>query len=94
MVYEGATGAFTLYEDQGLNYDYEIGAFAKIPIRWNEATGTLTIGKLEGSYAGMPAERTFNVVIVSKNKPVGFSFTPRPDRTVHYGGDAVEVRLR
>ena len=94
MVYEGSDGAFTLYEDQGLNYDYERGKFSRIPIGWNEASGTLTMGKREGSFEGMLSERTFDIVVVSKTRPVGFSFTPRPDHTVHYKGDAVTVRLR
>jgi len=42
FVYTGADGAFTLYEDDGLTYGYEKGASARIPIRWNDATGTLT----------------------------------------------------
>ena len=68
-VYAGANGDFTLYEDDGLTYGYEKGAFARIPIRWNDATRTLTIGKREGTFPGMTAARTFDVVLVSKDKP-------------------------
>jgi alpha-D-xyloside xylohydrolase len=93
-IYAGADGAFTLYEDDGLTYGYEKGAFARIPIRWNDATGTLTIGKREGSFPGMLASRTFEVVLVAKGKPVGFSFEPKADRTVRYDGAEVEVELR
>ena len=35
---------------------------AVIPIHWDEATNTLTIGAREGSYPQMARERTFNVV--------------------------------
>lgn len=93
IVYDGANGAFTLYEDEGLNYDYEQGAFARIPIRWNETTRTLTIGKREGSFQGMLQKRTFNVVLVSKAKRVGFSFTAVPDHTIRYRGEAIVLRL-
>lgn len=92
-VYAGADGAFTLYEDEGLNYNYEKGAFTRIPIRWNDSTRTLTIGKCEGSFPGMLGERTFEIVLVSKNKPVGFSFTPKADRSVRYSGEVVRVGL-
>jgi len=92
-VYAGADGEFTLYEDDGLTYGYEKGAFARIPIRWNDASRTLTIGKREGAFPGMQMERTFDVVVVSKGKPVGFSFTPKTDKTVRYGGAAVEVKM-
>ena len=51
-VYAGADGAFTLYEDDGLTYGYEKGAFARIPIHWNDATRTLTIGKRAGVVPG------------------------------------------
>jgi alpha-D-xyloside xylohydrolase len=93
FVYAGADGTFTLYEDDGLTYGYEKGAFARIPLRWNDATATLTIGKRQGSFPGMLASRTFEVVVVGKAKPVGFSFEPKADRTVRYDGAELAVRL-
>ena len=91
-VYAGADAEFTLYEDDGATYGYEKGAFARIPMRWNDAASTLTIGKREGSYPGMQQERTFDVILVSKGKPVGFSFAPKVDKSVRYDGAAVEVK--
>src|SRR5439155_6048612 len=44
-VYPGADGDFTLYEDEGDTYNYEKGKYATIPIHWNDATRTLTIGE-------------------------------------------------
>jgi alpha-D-xyloside xylohydrolase len=93
FVYAGADGAFTLYEDDGLTYAYEKGAFARIPLRWHDATQTLTIGKVEGKFPGMPSERTFEVVLVSRATPVGFSFSPAVLRSIRYRGEALEVRL-
>src|SRR5262249_1028527 len=93
-VYAGADGAFTLYEDSGLDYGYEKGAFATIPLRWNDARRTLTIGRRTGSFPGMLSTRRVEVVLVSKVKPAGFSFEPKADRTVAYRGDPVEVRLQ
>jgi alpha-D-xyloside xylohydrolase len=92
-IYAGADGEFTLYEDDGVTYGYEEGASARIPMRWNDAARTLTIGKREGSFAGMQKERTFEVVFVSKAKPVGFSFAPKADKTVRYDGAAVQLKL-
>jgi alpha-D-xyloside xylohydrolase len=92
-VYAGADGEFTLYEDDGVTYGYEKGASARIPMRWNDAARTLTIAKREGSYAGMQKERRFEVVLVSKAKPVGFSFAPKADKSVRYDGAAVELKL-
>jgi len=93
-VYAGADGAFTLYEDDGMTYGYEKGAFARIPIRWNDAAQTLAIGKREGAFPGMLAERTFVVVRVAGDQPRGFSFEPQAGRTVAYRGEAVELALK
>ncbi len=90
-VYRGANGSFTLYEDEGDNYDYEKGKFATIPISWNEATHTLEIGKRAGKFPGMLKERTFNVVWVSDDHGAGIASADRADAIVHYDGEPVEV---
>jgi len=92
-VYAGADGEFTLYEDDGVTYGYEKGACTRILIRWNDAARTLTIAKREGSFTGMQKERTFEVILVSKAKPVGFSFAPKADKSVRYDGTPVELKL-
>ncbi|HUL54132.1 MAG TPA: TIM-barrel domain-containing protein [Opitutaceae bacterium] len=94
FVYAGADGAFTLYEDDGLTYGYEKGACARIPLRWDDAAGKLTIGRRDGAFPGMLAKRTFQVVLVAKGQPAGFPFTSTGGRTVTYAGDAVTVSLR
>jgi alpha-D-xyloside xylohydrolase len=93
VVYAGANGAFELYEDDGASYGYESGAFARIPFAWNEATSTLSIGAREGTYPGMLATRTFELVVVRGNKPVPFSFTPVADKVVTYDGTPLDVPL-
>jgi alpha-D-xyloside xylohydrolase len=93
-VYAGENGAFTLYEDQGDTYDYEKGAYTEIPLQWTEATGTLTVGRRQGSFPEMLKERELRFVLVSKEKPVGFSFDATPVKSIHYTGEAVQVKLR
>lgn len=90
-VYSGANGDFKLYEDQGDNYSYENGAHAIIPIHWQDSTRTLTIGARQGSYPGMPATHTFNVVIVRAGHGVGGDATTNPDRKIEYSGAKSEV---
>ncbi len=90
-VYRGANGSFTLYDDEGDNYHYEKGQRAVTPITWDEASKTLTIGKREGTYPGMPAERTFNVVWVSEGRAVGDMPTPSADAVVRYVGEVVRL---
>lgn len=60
-VFTGADGSFTLYEDEGDNYDYEKGTYSCIPFRWDETGQRLTIGKRVGTYSGMVEKRNFQV---------------------------------
>jgi len=94
-VYTGADGSFSLYEDDGLSNDYEKGSFTVIPITWTDATKTLTIGARQGSFTGMLANRTFQVVLISPANAVGFSPTVTPpfNATVSYTGAAVTPTL-
>ena len=61
-IYPGADVTFTLYEDEGDNYNYEKGAYTTILIRWSERAKTLTISERKGSYPGMLQKRQFTVV--------------------------------
>ena len=61
-VYPGADGSFTLYEDEGDNYNYEKGAYSTINIIWNERARTLTIGERQGRFNGMLQQRHFTIV--------------------------------
>jgi alpha-D-xyloside xylohydrolase len=94
FVYAGANGRFVLYEDQGTTFDYEKGAFSEIPIRWDDKAGTLTFGRRTGTFEGMLDYRTFQVVLVSKQHPVGFSPTPTPTKVVQYTGAELHLKLR
>jgi alpha-D-xyloside xylohydrolase len=93
FVYAGANGSFELYEDDGASYDYEKGAFSRIAFAWHDAKRTLTVGAREGSFPGMLATRTFDIVLVTGDRPVGFTFTPTADETVSYDGSALEVTI-
>ena len=90
-VYPGADGSFTLYEDEGNSYRYENGAFATIPMHWDEAGRRLVIGKREGSFPGMLEKRVFRVVIVSDNHGAGGDLTAQADKVVNYDGTLVSV---
>jgi alpha-D-xyloside xylohydrolase len=93
-VFTGADGQFTLYEDDGLTFAYEKGAFTEIPLTWNEATRTLTIGARKGSFAEMRKTRSFDVVVCSPEDAVGLSSAPAAAKTVQYSGAAVSVQLQ
>jgi alpha-D-xyloside xylohydrolase len=93
-VYRGAGGAFTLYEDEDDNYNYEKGKFATIPFEWNESKRTLTIGKRSGNFPGMINERTFRVVFVSPSHGAGMAMEQQADAVVHYSGKMVTVSTK
>lgn len=86
FIYTGADGSFSLYEDDGTSYAYERDEFARIPIRWDNGTRTLVLGHRIGSFPSMWIERTIEVVLMTPNRPVPFSFTPKVDRRVRYDG--------
>ena len=91
-IYPGADADFTLYEDDGLTYEYEKGAYATIPIHWDDAKHTLTIGARQGSLPGILEHRTFNIVWVGPGHGVGVSPSGTVDKTVSYSGTAVTVQ--
>jgi alpha-D-xyloside xylohydrolase len=92
-IYRGADGKFTLYEDEGNNYNYEHGAYSTIPITWSEKTQKLTIGARRGSFKGMPAKHTFHIVWADKGHGTGVEVT-NPDVTVEYAGEVKTVSPR
>ncbi len=92
-IYPGANGEFALYEDEGDNYSYQKGAHTLIPLRWNDATRTLTVGTRQGSYPGMPAGHTFNIVLVREGYGVGGDVTAAPEKSIHYSGSELQVKF-
>ena len=82
VVYPGADAQFTLYEDEGDNYNYEQGKYTTIQLSWKEKARTLTIAQRQGAFNGMPSSRTFRVKLADG------SF-----KTVTYNGDTVTVKL-
>ena len=82
-VYPGADGTFTLYEDEGDNYNYEQGVFSTITFSWDESRQVLTIGSRQGSFPGMLNSRLFHVVW-----PDGTS------KDIKYEGEEITVKAQ
>ena len=81
-VYPGANGSFTLYEDEGDNYNYEKGAYTTITFQWNDSKKQLTIGERKGQYPGMLQKRHFTIVLPNGQQKV-----------VDYSGQQMIVNL-
>ena len=94
-VYAGKDGSYTLYEDEGTNYNYEKGKYAMIDFKYNDAQKTITIAARKGSFDGMLQKRRFNIVLVSDNNQQGISLAKAPKgKMVKYAGKAVTVKLK
>jgi alpha-D-xyloside xylohydrolase len=88
-IYPGADGSFTLYEDEGDNYNYEKGKFSEIKFSWDESSHKLTIGARKGDFKGMLKNRTFSIVLVEAGR-TGIS---KPAKTIIYSGESTTVDL-
>jgi len=93
-IYRGADGKFTLYEDDGESYAYEKGEHAMIPLSWNDASQTLTIGARAGTFPGLLRDRTFNIILVGQEHGVGERPVAVADRAVQYSGQPVSVNFK
>ncbi len=82
-VYPGADADFTLYEDEGDNYNYERGLYTTIDMHWNDRTRTLTIGRRQGQYPGMLQRRAFSVHIAGEGA--------QSMKTVKYAGEELTL---
>ena len=91
-VYCGRSCAFTMYEDESTNYNYEKGECSTMRFDYDDQKGELTIGDRNGKFYGMLKSRTFNIVWVTHDKPVGYDIGNSPDTTVQYEGSKLVVR--
>lgn len=72
-IYPGADATFTLYEDEGNNYNYEQGAYSQITFRWNDKKRQLTVEGRQGSFEGMEQERIFVASMGSKEITMNYT---------------------
>lgn len=92
-VYTGKDAAFSLYEDEGTNYNYEKGEFSTIPISYNEKSKTLTVGKRTGSFKGMLQNRTFNIIWLTPTSNTILDFSAKSNTTVNYTGEPMSIKM-
>jgi alpha-glucosidase/alpha-D-xyloside xylohydrolase len=56
VIYPGADGSFTLYEDDGVSYGFKRGEFSRLRLEWNNRSRTLSISPDRGSRSARPRE--------------------------------------
>lgn len=94
-VYAGKDGSYTLYEDEGTNYNYEKGKYAVIDFKYDDARKQVSIGARKGSFDGMLQKRRFNIILVDQKKQQGVNLAKSPKgKVVKYSGQAMTVKLK
>ena len=93
-IYPGADATFTLYNDEGDNYDYEKGAHSTIALTWSDTTRTLTFGARQGTYPAMPSQTEFHIVLVRPSHGTGEATAAAMDQTISYTGASVTATLK
>lgn len=93
-VYTGQHGTFDYYEDEGDNYNYEKGAYALIPMVWDEENRTFIIKEREGTYPGMSINQSFNLTFYGVNDGDGSLKEAERKTQIHYTGNYIEITLK
>lgn len=91
-IYPGENASFTIYEDEGENYNYEKGQYSTFELVWNDAERTFEIGERVGSFSGMKKERILNITVVGPQNGTGMKAST-PTKTVTYSGSRMQVNL-
>ncbi|WP_246608579.1 DUF5110 domain-containing protein [Paenibacillus agaridevorans] len=94
LIYPGKDGSFIYYEDAGDGYEYEKGAFATVPIHWNDQSRQLVFGKRDGSYPGMKEKLDFSIILVGGGLGYGLTEAGEQAVIVEYDGNEQEVSVR
>ena len=92
-IYGGRDAQFTLYEDEGTNYNYERGLYATIDISYHEASRTVTIGRRKGQFPGMLKSRRFNIVYITKENAKPLNLDNPEGLMVKYDGTETKIEL-
>jgi len=92
-VYAGKDAEFTLYEDEGVNYNYEKGMYSTITLRYTEADKKLIIEKRAGQFAGMLEKRYFRVKYITKEKALPLNFDNK-GTLITYTGSRQTISLK
>jgi alpha-glucosidase/alpha-D-xyloside xylohydrolase len=78
VIYPGADGETSLYEDDGASLAYQRGEWMRVLMAWSESTGTLTLRLADGSQLREPMPRTFRVRVApsQETREIVFDGTP------------------
>ena len=78
VVYPGANGAFTLYEDDGKTFNHRKGEWMRIAMTWRDAERRLSLRLAPGSRILPPVRRPIEVRIAGQSSARAITFEGRP----------------
>lgn len=83
VVYPGANGSSSMYEDDGKSFEYRKGAWMRVTMEWQDASRQLSLRLAPGSRVLPPARRRIDVRLAGSTDT----------RSVAFSGQPVTVRL-
>ena len=83
VIYPGADGAATLYEDDGRTFDYRHGDWMRIEMGWRDRERRLSLRLARGSRMRPPMKRTIEVRVAGE----------QATRTLTFDGRTLETQL-
>lgn len=92
-VYPGKDASFTIYQDEGDNYNYEKGKSSAVTFSWNENTKNFTIGSRKGSFATMLYHQVFHINIAGGENGGGNAKSLILKKNIRYSGQRVSIKL-
>jgi len=78
VVYPGADGTFTVYDDDGRTFDYRRGAWMGMEARWQDKARRLTLRLAAGSRMLPPLRREIDVRVAGEKSSRRVVFSGRP----------------
>jgi alpha-D-xyloside xylohydrolase len=93
FVYTGKDASFSLYEDEGTNYNYEKGAFSSIDFKYSEGSKSLTVSDRKGTFKGMLQSRNIRIIVITPKSAKALDFSQKADYTIKYTGKATVIKL-
>jgi alpha-glucosidase/alpha-D-xyloside xylohydrolase len=78
VIYPGADGSSSWYEDDGRSFNYRNGEWMRVQTTWNDATRRLSLRLAPGSKMLAPAARRINVRVAGTQAVRTVDFAGRP----------------
>ena len=84
-------GEYTLWEDDGVSYDHEKGAYAKTRFSYEKSAKMLefNVDPVEGQFKGMHSSRTYEMKVTLPRKPRSINVSGEKVKDFDYGPDGI-----